>query len=629
MQKLKSKVKSNTSVIPASRSEAKAQAGILLNDKVNLESDELQDPRLRGDDKSCSLLTTSRGFTLAEVLVGTAIFLIVAGAAYGAFVSLLRLANASQANILAVELADEQFETIRNMPYTNVGLTNGIPQGVLPQTQTLARGGFTFIVTLIIRNENLSTSTVQASSKLIEVDVACTSCQGSFTPVALTGQVSPANLQSAGSGGAMTINVFDSNANPVQGTTVNMQSTATSSITDTDTTNNNGILNVIGMPGGYQVYNVTATKSGYSTATTSPNLTVVNGQLTSASLEIDKLSTLTISSVSPTCSAVPNFNFNLTGTKTFAGNLLFSQNLVTNSSGSLTLNSMIPDTYALLPKSGSSYDINGITPFSPFVLNAGSTQNLQLVVVPASENSLLVMVEDGNNSNKPLSGASVQLAKTGFNQTQITGQGYFDQTDWSGGGNQAFATGTTNKYFLGSGVDTSTSTGNLLLLQTSGHYTTNATSTLESSTFDTGTTSNFYSLNWTPLSQQNSSTSVSFQFATSPSSTGPWNYLGSNGTANNYYTSPGTQISSVNNNAEYARYKTYLTTKIATVTPTVNDVLFSFTSGCIPPGQVLFQGLSSGLYTLTVSESGYTTSVSSMSISSGWQSKPVQLQLSH
>ena len=121
--------------------------------------------------------------------------MIVAGAAYGAFIALLRLANASQANILAVELADEQFETIRNMPYTNVGLTTGIPQGVLPQTQTLLRGGFTFTVTLVIRNQDLVGQGVQASVKEIEVDVACASCQGSFTPVALTGQVSPGNLQ--------------------------------------------------------------------------------------------------------------------------------------------------------------------------------------------------------------------------------------------------------------------------------------------------------------------------------------------------------------------------------------------------------------------------------------------------
>ena len=156
-------------------------------------------------------------------------------------------------------------------------------------------------------------------------------------------------------------------------------------------------------------------------------------------------------------------------------------------------------------------------------------------------------------------------------------------------------------------------------------YNTGATGTLESSTFDTGTTSNFYSLNWTPLSQY-SSTSVAFQFATSPSSTGPWNYLGPNGSGSAYYSSPGMQISSVNNNAEYARYKAYLTTKIATVTPSINDVSFTYTSGCLPPGQVIFQGLSTGSSTLTVSKSGYTTYTSSaFNIVSGWQSKAVQL----
>jgi hypothetical protein len=198
-----------------------------------------------------------------------------------------------------------------------------------------------------------------------------------------------------------------------------------------------------------------------------------------------------------------------------------------------------------------------------------------------------------------------------------------------------FGSSTSNKYYQGIGVDTSTSTGNILLLQTSGHYTTNATGTLESSTFDTGTTSNFYSLNWTPLSQP-SSTSVAFQFATKPTSTSTFStsdYLGPNGTHNTYFTVPGGTINPASNNNEFARYMAYLTTKTATTTPTVNDVSFTYTSGCLPPGQVIFQGLtasSNGGYTLSVGYNGYaTTTVSSMSISSGWQSKPVQLQLSH
>jgi prepilin-type N-terminal cleavage/methylation domain-containing protein len=81
-----------------------------------------------------------KGFSLIEVMVGTAIFLIVAVAVYSSIVSITHLAQGSQARNLAVELAAEQLEIIRNLPYSSIGLTNGIPLGVLPQNQTLNRG---------------------------------------------------------------------------------------------------------------------------------------------------------------------------------------------------------------------------------------------------------------------------------------------------------------------------------------------------------------------------------------------------------------------------------------------------------------------------------------------------------
>ena len=71
----------------------------------------------------------------------------------------------------------------------------------------------------------------------------------------------------------------------------------------------------------------------------------------------------------------------------------------------------------------------------------------------------------------------------------------------------------------------------------------------------------------------------------------------------------------------------YLTTDTATVTPSVNEVSFTYTSGCTPPGQVLFQGLAAGTYTLTVSKAGYTTSVTSVTVSDDWQNETVPLGL--
>ncbi len=523
-----------------------------------------------------------RGFTLVEVLVGTAVFLVVALSAYSAYVALIRLANSSQANILGVQLADEQFEAIRNMPFTNIGLTDGIPLGVLPQNQTVSRGGFTFNVTLVIRNVDLATSSLQASSKLIEVDVTCPLCKSNFNPIYMTGQVSPANLQSAAAGGALVVQVFDAAGQPVKEATVVIQSTATSTVTDTDITNNSGILQVIGVPPGVNVYRITVSKPGYSTARTyppggsgnptptSPDATIVQGQITQVSLAIDRVSTLSFSSVNAVCAPQGNFHFTFTGAKQIGANVpKFSQNLVTNGSGTYSSSTMEWDTYSLIP-ADSAYDVAGITPFSPFVLNPGSAQTVQVSVAPHNPDSLLVGVAD-NATRLPVTGATVQLTgPNGYNQTLTTGQGYFNQTDWSGGSGQS-AYAVTNKYFADNGfVDVSTSSGNILLKKSFGSYNTAATGTLESSTFDTGTTSNFYAVSWAPTNQPAlaGTLPVKLQFATTPSSTpnGPWTYLGPDGTANTYYSAPGMQLGANNNGNEYARYLAFMTTKTATVT---------------------------------------------------------------
>ncbi len=593
--------------------------------------------------KGVSHTSYSRGFSLIEVLIGTAVFVMIATAGYSLFASIFKMAVATQASTLAVQLADEQFEIIRNMPYTSVGLTNGIPLGILPQTQTLTRGGFAFTVGLTVRNINLSTSTVQASDKLVEVNVSCTTCQN-FNPVTLTGQISPASLQSASVGGALVVKAFDANGQPVEDANVNVQSVSTSTVVDNDVTNNDGVLNIIGVPQGVDAYQIIVSKTGYSTdrtyaaggsnpTPTNPNKTVLTGQISQVSFAIDRLSTLNISSVSPLCVPAGNFHMNMVGAKQIGASLpKYSQSLVTNGSGLLSLGSMEWDSYTITP-TDSAYDVAGINPFSPFSLNPNNTQNVQIIVVPKNANSLMVSVMD-NATKLPISGATVQLTKSGFDQTQIAGQGYFLQTDWSHGATQDGPYTDPKAYATGSGVDTTTasSTGSILLHWNSAAtpYTVNSTSTLESSTFDTGTSSNFYTISWKPASQPPlaGSSSVKFQFAAKPTSTSTFSttdYLGPDGTHNTYFTVPGGSINAASNNNEFARYMAYLNTTSTTTTPSVTEMTFAYTSGCIPPGQILFQGLTTGTYTLTVTQSGYVTYSGSVTVSSGWQEKVVKL----
>ena len=73
----------------------------------------------------------------------------------------------------------------------------------------------------------------------------------------------------------------------------------------------------------------------------------------------------------------------------------------------------------------------------------------------------------------------------------------------------------------------------------------------------------------------------------------------------------------------YLRYKLFLSTQSATNTPDVSDVAFTYTTACTPPGQVIFQGLSSGTYDVSVAGSGYSSSDVTTSVNSGWQEQPV------
>ena len=77
------------------------------------------------------------GFTLAEVVFGLTIFLIVATALGGLLVSSVMTYGQSRERTLGVEYAMEQVELIRRMPYDSIGLVNGNPPGTLQATKSI------------------------------------------------------------------------------------------------------------------------------------------------------------------------------------------------------------------------------------------------------------------------------------------------------------------------------------------------------------------------------------------------------------------------------------------------------------------------------------------------------------
>lgn len=586
---------------------------------------------------------TKKGFTLVEMLVSVAVFLIISTALYRTYVSLFALASVTQFKILALNAANEQFEIIRNLSYSDVGEVNGIPNGKIPHTQTIVRGGVTFNVTVNIRNVDLPfdgtiggnpNDLSPADNKLAEVRIDCPSCKN-YTPITLTTTISPKNLETASTNGALFIKVFDANGLAVSGATVRVVNTkVVPNIVVQDETDVNGKLQIVDVPPGVQAYSIAVSKPGYSSAQTyppggtvngylnptptQPDATVVVQQVTQASFAIDQLSTLSFKSVSPICAPIGGIDFNLSGSKTVGASIpKFISNMVTDGSGNYSSTTMEWDSYNVTGID-SNYDIVGINPLNSIPLNPHSTQDVKLIVAPKNPRSLLITVKD-SATQLPLTGVTVEVTgPSSYSNTQVTDRGYMNQTDWSGGAGQEIYTSPLH-YFLDNGnVAVNAPTGEIKLKNVFGSYVSNGT--LESSTIDTGSPSNFYNLVWSPTDQPVATgpDSLRFQFATNKelTATTTWDYKGPDGTSSTFYTPANSVINSIHNGDQYVRYRVLLSTLASTSTPNVSDIAFTFTSSCTPPGQVVFSGLNSGTYHVTASKSGYTTSQVDVSISS-------------
>ena len=214
------------------------------------------------------------GFTFVELIVGVAVFLVIVISVYTAYTSIFDTIKASRAKIEAVNLVNEQLEIIRNLPYSDVGITGSIPDGVLSHAQKLTRSGNSYYATTTVRNIDdpfdgtlggTPNDLSPADYKLVEIDVTCASCK-TFTPVVITTKVAPKNLETSTTNGALFVKVFDANGNPIPEASVHIVNNQESpAIVIDDVTNNSGVLQIVDAPPGVNAYEITVTKSGYST----------------------------------------------------------------------------------------------------------------------------------------------------------------------------------------------------------------------------------------------------------------------------------------------------------------------------------------------------------------------------
>ncbi len=141
------------------------------------------------------------------------------------------------------------------------------------------------------------------------------------------------------------------------------------------------------------------------------------------------------------------------------------------------------------------------------------------------------------------------------------------------------------------------------------------TGTLTSSTFDSGTSTNYRTMSWAATTPTGvGADAIRLQVATNNDDT-TWNYVGPDGTSSTFFTVSGSSLPASLSGKRYFRYKLFLSTDTQLAVPSVTSITTIKNNACTPPGQAFFSPLpAAGTYGITVNKSGYQSAVFSTDI---------------
>lgn len=390
-----------------------------------------------------------RGVTLIDTVFGTALMLLVFAGIVGAFQLSVDIVSNNKARAGAIALANERMEYLRSLSYSSLGVSGGIPSGTLAQTEAVSLNNIsytrrTFITYADDARDGVGSSdsnSITADYKVLKVEVLWTSGTTQRS-VELVTRVSPLGVETTVPGGTLSLTVVDAQASALQNAQISILNTgANPDINLTTYSDSSGQAVFVGATT-TGTYEVTITKSGYSTAQTysaSPSnpsptpghLAVLNNQTTSATFAIDILSSKTVvtrnKSDGTHLSGVP---FTLTGAKTIGSSPVvykYQQTHGSGGTGTTTVSNLEWDTYTLTIPSSSGYAIASACAPQPEYLGPNSSQTTILYLAPYTTHSLLVVVRS-SATGAVIQDASVRVYRTGYNTTipsDTCGQAFF------------------------------------------------------------------------------------------------------------------------------------------------------------------------------------------------------------
>lgn len=259
----------------------------------------------------------SKGATLIDTVVSTALMLVVFVGITAAFRFSVEVVTNNKARAGAIALANERMEYIRSLPYDQVGTVGGVPSGSLEQSETVTLNGMPYTRrTLVVYADDpkdglgiADANDIVTDYKVVKTDVSWEARSGERT-ITLASRVSPLGIEAAVPGGTLALSVLDALAQPIENALVTIVNTTVNPTVNVSLFSDaDGAVNLLGAPPG-SGYEITVTRNGYSTArtygataqNTNPapgHLTSADGETTSATFSIDVLGQKTIRTFLP------------------------------------------------------------------------------------------------------------------------------------------------------------------------------------------------------------------------------------------------------------------------------------------------------------------------------------------
>ncbi len=345
-----------------------------------------------------------RGVSLVDVVVGSALVLIIFVGLFGILRASLEIAGLVRAKAAATAIASSQLEYVRSLSYASVGTVGGIPAGIIPQVTSVQQAGTDFVLRTFVSYVDspkdgsgaADVNHITTDYKAVRINVSYY-LNGFSREVTLLSTASPPGIETTTGGGTLQIRTVDALGVAVPGATVRIQNSSTTPAIDLSAFSNiDGTVLLGGAPTSTQ-YRILVSKDGYSSAqtylrdTTNQNptpgyLTVAASQTTTGTFAIDRLATLLVRTFAP---IVPG-----AFTDSFAdATKIDSLQSVTVSGSQLALTqSGEPAAYAL---NGSALSTTAAPAYLATWVNASSTRS-----TPAGTTAR-IHVADGNGNLLP------------------------------------------------------------------------------------------------------------------------------------------------------------------------------------------------------------------------------------